>query len=79
MLDLSQELFNPSAKHTEDERQRLDHTRMVEGDHGPGCGPVDLDSGTVVIASQTDAVLPPRPRPEEDSATTADPGDAGDA
>lgn len=63
MFGLVQELFNPNAQHTEDERQRLEHTRVEEGNHGPGCGPVDLDSGQVLIAlPQEPAVLPPRPR-----------------
>lgn len=64
---VANELFNPAAKHTEDERQRLEHTRVVEGDHGPGCGPVDLDSGSVVVlGAAVPAVLPSRPRVEED-------------
>ncbi|THA24343.1 hypothetical protein E4198_05915 [Streptomyces sp. RKND-216] len=60
------ELFNPSAKHTEDERQRLEHTRVAEGDHEPGCGPVDLDSGTVLmVPSDAGMILPPKVRVEE--------------
>lgn len=74
MLGLAEELFTPGAQHAEDERQRLEHTRVIEGDHGPGCGPVDLESGQIVIlAQQQEAVLPPRPRveeaPEEERAT----------
>lgn len=66
MLDVAQDLFNPSAKHTQEERERLEHTRVVEGDHGPGCGPVDLESGTVIVVpQQAEAVLPPRTRGEE--------------
>ena len=66
MLDMVQDLFHPNARHAEDERQRLEHTRVVEGDHGTGCGPVDLESGAVVVlAPESDAVLPPRPGTEE--------------
>ncbi|MCT2592603.1 DUF6191 domain-containing protein [Streptomyces sp. N2-109] len=71
MLGIS-ELFMPGAQHTEDERQRLDHTRVIEGDHGSGRGPVDLESGQIVVLTQ-EAVLPPKPRveeaPEEERAT----------
>jgi hypothetical protein len=62
MLDMAQELFNPNAKHTEDERQRLEHTRVVDGDHGAGCGPINLESGTVVVVPSEEMVLPPRVR-----------------
>lgn len=66
MLGMAEELFNPGAQHAEDERQRLEHTRVIEGDHGSGCGPVDLDSGAVVVTpSDVEAVLPPRVRVEE--------------
>lgn len=66
MLGLAEELFTPGAQHAEDERQRLEHTRVIEGDHGPGCGPVDLESGQIVILAQAqEAVLPPRPRVAE--------------
>jgi hypothetical protein len=60
------ELFNPGAKHLQDERQRLEHTWMVEGEPGQGCGPIDLESGTVLVTgTSVEAVLPVRPRPEE--------------
>ncbi|AXK34359.1 hypothetical protein DVA86_18610 [Streptomyces armeniacus] len=66
MLGPVDELFNPAAKHADDERERLEHTRVVEGDHGPGCGPVDLESGRILIVPQRqdEAVLPARPRVE---------------
>jgi hypothetical protein len=67
-MGLVNELFNPSAKHTEDERQRLEHTRVVDGDHGPGAGPVDLDSGAVmVVPPDVGMILPPKVRVEEQS------------
>lgn len=64
MLHFVQEVFHPSSQHAEDERRRLEHTRVVEGDHAPGRGPVDLESGTAVVLG-TPAVLPPRVRLEE--------------
>ncbi|MDK1476078.1 DUF6191 domain-containing protein [Streptomyces sp. 549] len=61
-----EEVFAPGIKHAEDERRRLEHTRVQEDDHGSGSGPVDLDSGHVVIVpGLPPAVLPPRPRVEE--------------
>jgi len=44
-----EELFVPGSRHTHEERKRLELTRDEEGSHGPGHGPVDLDSGHVVI------------------------------
>ncbi|NSC24073.1 hypothetical protein FM076_24155 [Streptomyces albus subsp. chlorinus] len=56
MFNLIEELFSPNRKHTEDEQQRLEHTRVQEGSTDPGKGPVDLASGHVLIR-------PPHPRP----------------
>ncbi|MFR9755302.1 DUF6191 domain-containing protein [Streptomyces sp. TR06-5] len=65
-LGLVQELFNPAAQHTADEQQRIDHTRVVEGQHEPGCGPLDLESGVaLLVGGGVGAVLPSRPRVEE--------------
>nr|WP_241265651.1 DUF6191 domain-containing protein [Streptomyces boncukensis] len=47
-------MFTPSQRHAEDERQRLEHTRVEEGSQDPGCGPIDLASGAVLIR-------PPKP------------------
>ncbi|GAB2614101.1 hypothetical protein GCM10027168_53410 [Streptomyces capparidis] len=44
-----EELFSPGRKHTQDERNRLEMTRDEAGDADPGAGPIDLDSGVVVI------------------------------
>ncbi|MGI5136756.1 MULTISPECIES: DUF6191 domain-containing protein [unclassified Streptomyces] len=44
-----EELFAPSRKHTHDERQRLELTRVDVTDGDPGRGPIDLASGRVVI------------------------------
>ncbi|EST27876.1 hypothetical protein N566_23140 [Streptomycetaceae bacterium MP113-05] len=65
-IGLANELFNPSAEHTEAERQRLDHTRVAEDDHRPGSGPIDLDSGAVVVVPwDVGMILPPKVRVEE--------------
>lgn len=73
MLDALQQLFAPGAQHTDDEKQRLDHTRVVDGDHGPGKGPIDLDSGTVLLfAPLPAAVLPRQPRLEEETGEADD-------
>jgi Family of unknown function (DUF6191) len=52
MFDLFEELFTPGRKHTDDERNRLELFRDEAGDNDPGHGPIDLDSGTVVIRPQ---------------------------
>jgi hypothetical protein len=49
MFNLFEELFAPSRKHTDDERNRLELFREEAGDNDPGRGPIDLDSGMVVI------------------------------
>ncbi|GAA0473471.1 DUF6191 domain-containing protein [Streptomyces stramineus] len=49
MFNLMEELFAPGRKHTEDERNRLELVRDDAGDADPGNGPIDLDSGQVVI------------------------------
>ncbi|MEU1802210.1 DUF6191 domain-containing protein [Streptomyces sp. NPDC019937] len=49
MFNLIEELFAPGRKHTEEERNRLEFTLEDIGDSDPGKGPIDLDSGQVVI------------------------------
>jgi hypothetical protein len=66
MFNLIEELFSPGRRHTEDERRRLEHTRVEEGSNDPGHGPVDLTSGHVLIR-------PPEQRgpvPHEDGQAT---------
>jgi hypothetical protein len=43
------DLFSPGQRHRVDEQERLEHTREVEGLGEPGRGPVDLNSGVVLI------------------------------
>ncbi|MGP3774418.1 DUF6191 domain-containing protein [Streptomyces sp. SDT5-1] len=59
-----EELFAPGRKHTNDERKRLELTRVDLNDGDPGRGPIDLTSGKVVVR-------PPKPA-EADAADAAD-------
>jgi hypothetical protein len=43
------DMFIPSRRHVEDERNRLEWTRDEEGEGDPHRGPIDLDSGVVSI------------------------------
>ncbi|GAA2717481.1 MULTISPECIES: DUF6191 domain-containing protein [Streptomyces] len=49
MFNVIEELFSPGRKHTEEEQNRLELTVDDIGDGDPGRGPIDLDSGQVVI------------------------------
>ncbi|MEU6845081.1 DUF6191 domain-containing protein [Streptomyces sp. NPDC046716] len=55
-----EELFSPGRKHTNDERKRLELTRVDLNDGDPGRGPIDLTSGKVVVR-------PPRPETPADA------------
>ncbi|MGW0831124.1 DUF6191 domain-containing protein [Streptomyces prunicolor] len=44
-----EELFSPGRKHTQDEANRLELTRVDVADGDPGRGPIDLESGRVVV------------------------------
>ncbi|MEE1927341.1 DUF6191 domain-containing protein [Streptomyces sp. TRM 70351] len=67
MFGAAEEVFHPGAQYAEDERQRLEHSRFQENAHAPGKGPIDLDSGRVLmgLAEEEGVVLPARPRVEE--------------
>ncbi|RFU88198.1 hypothetical protein DY218_02610 [Streptomyces triticagri] len=49
MFNLIEELFAPGRKHTDEERKRLELTRVDLNDGDPGKGPIDLTSGQVVV------------------------------
>ncbi|MFJ4778417.1 DUF6191 domain-containing protein [Streptomyces sp. NPDC088762] len=49
MFNMIEELFAPGRKHTEEEKKRLELSRVDVDDGDPGRGPIDLDSGTVLI------------------------------
>ncbi|MET9901418.1 DUF6191 domain-containing protein [Streptomyces sp. NPDC006446] len=49
MFNMFEELFAPGRKHTNDERKRLELSRVDVNDGDPGRGPIDLASGKVVV------------------------------
>ena len=75
-MDIAGNIFLPGQQHLEGEKQRLEHTCVLEGTHQPGCGPVDLGSGRIVIALQDQhAILPARPKLEEEADSDEPGGD----
>ena len=48
------DLFNPGARHRDEEKNRLEWMRDEEGEGDPYRGPIDLDSGTVMIRPPKD-------------------------
>ncbi|MFE2167534.1 DUF6191 domain-containing protein [Streptomyces sp. NPDC059447] len=44
-----EELFGPSRRHTDEEKKRLELSRVDINDGDPGRGPIDLESGKVLI------------------------------
>jgi len=49
VFNMFEELFSPGRKHTQDEANRLELTRVDVADGDPGRGPIDLESGKVVV------------------------------
>ncbi|GAA1562407.1 DUF6191 domain-containing protein [Streptomyces globosus] len=49
VFNLIEELFNPGRRHTDEERKRLELSRTDVADGDPGRGPIDLESGKVLI------------------------------
>ncbi|MFD4526902.1 DUF6191 domain-containing protein [Streptomyces sp. NPDC058470] len=60
-----EELFAPGRKHTNDERKRLELSRVDLNDGDPGRGPIDLSSGKVIVRA-------PAPEPATPQSPTAD-------
>ncbi|MFB7056585.1 DUF6191 domain-containing protein [Streptomyces vinaceus] len=58
MFNLIEELFNPGRRHTDEERKRLETTRVDTNDADPGKGPIDLSSGQVLIRPSTQEARP---------------------
>lgn len=86
MFNMFEELFSPGRKHTQDEANRLELTRVDVADGDPGRGPIDLDSGKVVVRlaeveveafGEADPSAEADPSGEADASTEADP--SGDA
>ncbi|MFE9837520.1 DUF6191 domain-containing protein [Streptomyces sp. NPDC005551] len=72
-----EELFAPGRKHTDDERKRLELTRVDLNDGDPGRGPIDLSSGKVVVrARQTPERDATAEGTSSEAAVPASPADA---
>ncbi|MFJ7267843.1 DUF6191 domain-containing protein [Streptomyces sp. NPDC099050] len=52
MFNMIEELFSPGRGHTDEEKKRLELSRIDVNDGDPGKGPIDLDSGTVLIRAK---------------------------
>ena len=63
------DMFVPSRRHVEEERNRLEWTRDEEGEGDPHRGPIDLDSGVVAIRATGEPAAGPATDPETDLAT----------
>ncbi|MFI1442797.1 DUF6191 domain-containing protein [Streptomyces fructofermentans] len=63
MFNLIEELFAPGRKHTDEERKRLELTRVDLNDGDPGRGPIDLASGKVVVRVPTQPEAEPGAEP----------------
>ena len=48
-VSIFDELFNPGARHRDEEKRRLEWIRDEDGEGDPHRGPIDLDSGAVRI------------------------------
>ncbi|MGW4975283.1 DUF6191 domain-containing protein [Streptomyces mirabilis] len=69
MFNMFEELFAPGRKHTDDERKRLELSRVDLNDGDPGRGPIDLTSGKVVVR------LPKQERDREQEGGQGDTGE----
>jgi len=59
------DMFVPSRRHVEDERNRLEWTRDEEGEGDPHRGPIDLDGGVVSIKAPVSEPQVTRPEAKE--------------
>jgi hypothetical protein len=79
VFNMIEELFAPGRKHTDEERKRLELTRVDLNDGDPGRGPIDLASGKVIVRLPTqpepeaEAESDPVPTPDQARATVPDP------
>lgn len=76
MFNMIEELFAPGRKHTDEERKRLELTRVDLNDGDPGRGPIDLASGKVVVRLPTQPGDEPGDEPEAESDPAATQGQA---
>jgi hypothetical protein len=77
------ELFNPNNRHRTEELRRLENTREEEAQGEPGRGPIDLNSGTVLIrppgqeqAAAKDGAAPDGAAPEDSAPENCAPEDS---
>jgi hypothetical protein len=66
------DLFSPGHRHRADEQERLEHTREVEGIGEPGRGPIDLNSGVVLIKPSGASADGPEARAADDDESASD-------
>jgi hypothetical protein len=62
------DLFNPNNRNRTEELRRLENTREEEGQGAPGRGPIDLNSGTVLIRVPTQEPAAPAEEAADDDA-----------
>ena len=76
MFNMFEELFSPGRKHTQDEANRLELTRVDVADGDPGRGPIDLESGKVVVRlPESEPAAEPEPEPEPEPEAAPEPPD----
>ncbi|MEU8860771.1 DUF6191 domain-containing protein [Streptomyces umbrinus] len=73
MFNMIDELFAPGRKHTDEERKRLELTRVDLNDGDPGRGPIDLASGKVVVRLPTQTGDEPETQTETEAEAKSDP------
>lgn len=66
------DLFSPGNRHRTEELRRLENTREEDAQGEPGRGPIDLNSGTVLIKV-------PSKQPQESADTAQDSARDADA
>jgi hypothetical protein len=73
VFNMIEELFAPGRKHTDEERKRLELTRVDLNDGDPGRGPIDLASGKVIVRLPTQAGDETEPEAERKAEAEPDP------
>lgn len=72
------DMFAPSRRHLEEERNRLEWTRDEEGEGDPHRGPIDLDSGVVSIKTAGPDPQPPEPTEPAETQQVGETSPAGE-
>ncbi|MFI8929769.1 DUF6191 domain-containing protein [Streptomyces sp. NPDC053474] len=79
MFNVFEQLFAPGRKHTDDEKKRLELSRVDVDDGDPGRGPIDLSSGKVVVRVPQQSTEEPHPAPNSSSPPASAPATAPDS